>query len=103
MIESRRVLEYQSAPSPFKETLRLSSHRSFLRVFLLAALFAAGCAYGMLAERHALFPHKQVRAVLTALGGGSSDEAGLPETGHWNLARPCGPDGWALPAGGLTE
>lgn len=66
--------------------------RPVVRLVLLVAIFAAGCGYGMLAERTQLFPYSLVRTVLTAARGDGRDES--PEAGRWRISRQAsGEDG----------
>ena len=74
-------------------------NRSIIRLVLLVAVFVAGCAYGMLAERTQRFPYTLARMVLSTLRGDARDgrDAAVPATGRWNRSR-------SRPVGGeLTE
>ena len=77
----------------------MSRTRSIIRLVLLVAVFVAGCAYGMLAERTQRFPHTLARTVLSTLRGDARDgrDAAVPAAGRWNRWRP------SLVEGELTD
>ena len=73
----------------------MSRTRSIIRLVLLVAVFVAGCAYGMLAERTQRFPHTLARTVLSTLRGDARDgrDAAVPAAGRWNRWRPSPVEG----------
>jgi hypothetical protein len=67
----------------------VARNRNIIRLVLVAAVFVAGCAYGMLAERTQRFPYALARTVLSTLRGDAPDarDAAVPATGRWNRSR----------------
>jgi len=67
----------------------VARNRSIIRLVLLVAVFVAGCAYGMLAERTQRFPYTLARTVLSTLRGDARDghDTAVPATGRWNRSR----------------
>ncbi len=82
-----------------KAEVHVARNRSIIRLVVLVAVFVAGCAYGMLAERTQRFPYTLARTVLLTLRGNARDghAPAIPATGRWNRSR-------SRPVGGeLTE
>ena len=72
--------------------VHVSRTRRIIRLALLLAVFVAGCAYGMLAERTQRFPYTLARTVLSTLRG-DAGEAAAPAAGRWHHWRPSPGEG----------
>ena len=66
-----------------------------VHLIVLVAALAAGCVYGMFAERTGSFPHALSRSILSAVRGDGGGETAEPAAGQWNLRR-RGDEGDAL-------